>query len=67
MFHFAGRGGYNSRQATVQERRSLALGNSTTFSLPTKSSFHLNSALRKSLRSTNKLLPVPSNYVHVAS
>ena len=27
MFHFAGRGGYNSREATVQERRLLALDN----------------------------------------
>ncbi len=24
MFHFAGRGGYNSREAIVQERRLLA-------------------------------------------
>ena len=27
MFHFAGRGGYNSRGATVQERRLLAPDN----------------------------------------
>ena len=39
MFHFAGRGGYNSREATVQERRLLA---PTTFSLSSNVSFHLH-------------------------
>ncbi len=46
MFHFDGRRGYNSREATVQERRLLAPANSTTFSLSSKV---LNSAMRKSL------------------
>ncbi len=45
MFHFAGRGGYNSREAIVQERRLLAPANSTTFSLSLK----VLSATRKSL------------------
>ncbi len=43
MFHFAGRGGYNLREATVQERRLLAPANSKTFSLSSKV---LNSAVR---------------------